>query len=55
MVDVLVEDIQWLGYQTISLRSDNEPAILHLLRHAFTEGRLKVMDLVQIQEEHPSA
>ena len=54
VVDVLVEDIQWLGYQTISLRSDNEPAILNLLRHALTEARLKVKELVQIQEEHPS-
>ena len=55
VVDVLVEDIQWLGYQTISLRSDNEPAILNLPRHAFTEARLKVMDLAQIQGGHPSS
>ena len=55
MVDALIEDIQWLGYQTISLRSDNEPAIVNLLKHALTEARLKVVDLIQIQEEHPNS
>ena len=55
VVDALIEDIQWLGYQTISLRSDNEPAIVNLLKHALTEARLKVVDLIQIQEEHPNS
>ena len=43
-VDVLMEDIGWLGYTALSLRSDNEPAILKLLRHAVTEARIRVDD-----------
>ena len=29
-VYILMKDIGWLGYTAISLRSDNEPAILKL-------------------------
>ena len=53
-VDMLVEDVKWLGYQKIGLRSDNEPAILKLLRHALTEMRVAIHDLEQIFEEHPN-
>ena len=52
-VDALIEDIKWLGYTALSLRSDNEPAILKLLRHALTESRIHVEQLERIQEEHP--
>ena len=54
-VDVLLKDVKWLGYTHISLRSDNEPAILKLLEHALTEARYTVEDLEQILEEHPNA
>ena len=54
-VDVLMEDIGWLGYTALSLRSDNEPAILKLLRHAVTEARIRVDDLTQVMTEHPNA
>ena len=53
-VDVLMKDVAWLGYTHISLRSDNEPAILKLLNHALTEARYKVEDLKQVLEEHPN-
>ena len=53
-VDVLMEDIGWLGYTALSLRSDNEPAILKLLRHAVTEARIRVDDLNQVMTEHPN-
>ena len=52
-VDALMEDIKWLGYTALSLRSDNEPAILKLLKHALTESRIHVEHLERIQEEHP--
>ena len=39
-VDVLVKDVQWLGYREVFLKSDNEPAILELLEHALTEIRV---------------
>ena len=53
-VDALVKDIAWLGYRRLSLRSDNEPAILQLLRHALTEARLQIEQLEQLVEEHPN-
>ena len=53
-VDVLMKDINWLGYKKISLRSDNEKAIVKLLQHALTEARFEVPDLEQVIEEHPN-
>ena len=53
-VDALIKDIAWLGYTRLSLRSDNEPAILQLLKHALTEARLQIENLDQLQEEHPN-
>ena len=41
-VDMLVQDVKWLGYQKVGLRSDNEPAILKLLAHALSELRVAV-------------
>jgi hypothetical protein len=52
-VDVLVKDVQWLGFREVFLKSDNEPAILKLLEHALTEIRMDVkMD--QVAQEHPN-
>ena len=53
-VDVLMADIAWLGYTHLSLRSDNEPAILKLLQHALTEARYTVGNMEQVMEEHPN-
>ena len=39
-VDCLVRDIQWLGYSRLSLKSDNEPAILKLLTETLKELRI---------------
>ena len=38
-LDLLVEDIRWLGYVRILLKSDNEPAILNLLITTLIEMR----------------
>ena len=54
-VDALVKDVAWLGYTRFSLRSDNEPAILLLLKHALTEARFKIEQLEQVVQEHPNA
>ena len=54
-VDALVRDVAWLGYTRLSLRSDNEPAILSLLKHALTEARFQVEQLEQLVQEHPNA
>ena len=39
-VDSLVEDIKWLGYAKLALKSDNEPAIVKLLSEALRELRI---------------
>ena len=54
-VDALIQDVVWLGYTRLSLRSDNELAILLLLKHALTEARYKIEQLEQVVQEHPNA
>ena len=39
-VDCLVKDVQWLGYSRLSLKSDNEPAILKLLTETLKDLRI---------------
>ncbi len=53
----LVEDVQWLGYSRLSLRSDNENAILQLLTTTLAELRIVTENKPegvpdQIIEEH---
>ena len=50
-VDALVGDIKWMGYTRVTLKSDNEPAIVKLLTEALRE--LRISGLEQILEEHP--
>ena len=33
-VDAIVESVLWLGYSRVTLKSDNEPAIMKLLQEA---------------------
>ena len=47
----LVDDIQWLGYSRVILKSDNEPSIVQLLREALKA--LRVQGMKQGCEEHP--
>ena len=47
----LVEDIKWLGYTKLLLRSDNEAAIVSLLAVALR--RLKTEGIVQVAREKP--
>ena len=54
-VDALIQDVAWLGYTRLSLRSHNEPAILLLLKHALTEARYQIEQLEQVVQEHPNA
>ena len=49
-VDSLVEDVRWLGYSSLTLKSDNEPAIVKLLTEALRE--LRVQGVAQVLEEH---
>ena len=50
-VDSLVEDVKWLGYTRLTLKSDNEPAIVKLLTEALRE--LRINGVSQVLEEHP--
>ena len=52
-VDLLIEDLKWLGWMRVSLRSDNEPAIIKLLRVTLQEMRIEIVPLDQALEEHP--
>ena len=48
----LVEDVQWLGHQRLELKSDNEKAILKLLRDSLLSMRVEIPDMEQLQEEN---
>ena len=41
-VDCLVKDVDWLGFTNMMLRSDNEPAIVALLKEALRSLRVEV-------------
>ena len=49
-VDALVDDVKWLGYSKVTLKSDNEPAIVKLLSEALRELRIQGQE--QALEEH---
>ncbi len=51
-VDKLADDIAWLGYSEITLKSDNEPAIVQLLEEVLEA--LKVSSIDKAMEEHPA-
>ena len=53
-VDVLVEDLKWLGHSHVVLRTDNEPAIVALLKQAMITLRQESPEVKQIVEEHSS-
>ena len=54
VVDALVEDIKWLGFQRLILKSDNEAAILKLLSTTLQELRFTIPDIDQLTQEHPN-
>ena len=49
-VDIVVEELLWLGYAKVILKSENEPSIVKLLKE--TLAVLKVLGLDQAGEEH---
>ena len=52
-VDCLVRDIEWMGHTRIMLRSDNERAIVSLLKESLRALRVDVDHIEQTAEEHP--
>ena len=51
-VSRVVEDVKWLGYNRLILKSDNEPSILSLVSTALKMIRIDGM-VDQVGEEHP--
>ena len=51
----MVEDIVWLGHTRLTLKADNERAIVKLLGEALRTAKAEVKELEQVQAEHPSA
>ena len=45
-VDTVVSDVLWLGYSKVLLKSDNEPAMVKVLKEAIV--RLKVLGVDQV-------
>ena len=50
VVECVVRDIEWLGYSRVILKSDNEPAIVKVLRESLKS--LRVEGIEQAAEEH---
>ena len=50
-VDIIVEDVTWLGYTKLILKSDNEPAIVKLAEEALRDLRMEPIE--QVMKEHP--
>ena len=51
-VECLVKSIEWMGCTRIALMSDNEPAIVKLLKESLKSLRIEVEGLEQASEEH---
>jgi hypothetical protein len=49
-----VEDLKWLGHSHVVLRTDNEPAIVALLKQAMITLRQDSSEIKQVVEEHSS-
>ena len=47
----IVEDIAWLGHTKLILKSDNEPAILKVLKDSLQTARVEIQELEQIRDE----
>ena len=43
-VDMVVEDVLWLGYSKVLLKSDNEPAIVKLLKESLATLKVSGVD-----------
>ena len=42
----IVDDVKWLGYTKVVLKTDNEPAILKLLQETLRDLRIEGLDQV---------
>jgi len=48
----LVDDVKWLGYTKLALKTGNEPAIVKVLKDTLITARIEIPELQQATEEH---
>ena len=51
VVDIIVEDVLWLRWSQVLLKTDNERPIAKLLKQSLAACKVAVLD--QVGEEHP--
>jgi len=52
---LIVTALRWLAWTRMILKSDNEPALLQLMRTAAGWAKVELQEIDQLGEEHPTA
>jgi len=52
VVDLVCQAVAWFGYTRLILKTDNEKALLSLVKQALEAVRVEIKDVVQISDEH---
>ena len=55
MTGLIVTALRWLAWTRMILKSDNEPALLQLMRTAAGWAKVELQEIDQLGEEHPTA
>ena len=55
VVDVMLQDLEWMGHNRIIVKSDNEPAIQVLARRAIELAKIELKDMDQVAKRDPIA
>ncbi len=55
VVDMLLQDLEWLGHTRIIVKADNEPSIQALARRAVELAKIEIRELDQVSREDPAA
>ena len=51
VVDMILQDLEWMGHTRIIVKSDNEPAIQVLARRAIELAKIELKDMDQVAKE----
>ena len=55
VADMVISDLEWLGYSRIILKTDGEPAVRALAKRVIELAKVEVKDLTQITAEQSAA
>ena len=55
VVDMILQDLEWLGHTRIIMKADNEPALQALAKRAIELAKVELKDLEQMSKEDPVA